>query len=107
MSTTSKKKQYLSHKLKGGANNEKGNRFENHFAIFKITEYLNSYSESKAQVVFSSQVEAFVDDLLIILEEGNKEFYQIKNSKSLKWEHGNNLSRSGSKCAGWHHQAGD
>jgi len=89
MSTTSKKKQYLSHKLKGGANNEKGNRFENHFAIFKITEYLNSYSESKAQVVFSSQVEAFVDDLLIILEEGNKEFYQIKNSKSLKWEHGN------------------
>jgi hypothetical protein len=89
MSTTSKKKQYLSHKLKGGANNEKGNRFQNHFAIFKITEYLNSYSESKAQVVFSSQVEAFVDDLLIILEEGNKEFYQIKNSKSLKWEHGN------------------
>lgn len=89
MSTTSKKRQYHSNKLKGGANNEKGNRFENHFAIFKVTEYLNSYSESKAQVVFSSQVEAFVDDLLIILEEDNKEFYQIKNSKSLKWEHGN------------------
>ena len=64
MSTTSKKKQYLSHKLKGGANNEKGNRFENHFAIFKITEYLNSYSESKAQVVFSSQAEAFVDEIV-------------------------------------------
>jgi hypothetical protein len=56
--------EYLVNKNRGGVSNNKGNTFENFFALYKIAK---SFNENRAPggIYFSSQVFCFVDDLVV------------------------------------------
>lgn len=81
---------YLKNKNTGGLNNNRGNTFENHFAIFKIARSFNQrYPEDK--LYFSSQVFSFIDDFVVEQNEEDAKngwFYQIKDVQSLDWHGG-------------------
>jgi len=81
---------YLKNKNKGGLNNSKGNTFENHFTIYKIARSFNKFYKED-NLYFSSQMFAFVDDLVIEQYDEHKNngwFYQIKNVQTLDWSGG-------------------
>ncbi len=86
---TERDQEYLRKKHLGAVSNEKGSLFEIYYAIYRIALLLRQFNDNRL-TSFTSQVEmAFVDDLLILYENGLSEFYQIKNVKGLTWETGN------------------
>ena len=82
---------YVQNKDRGGSSNRKGNHYENSFAIYKIAEYSESIFESGFRVFIKTQVQAFVDDLVIQIENNNLELqhYQLKNSSNVSWGNDN------------------
>ena len=56
--------EYLNNKNTGGRNNEKGARFENHVAIFKMALLMSEITDPNKTLI-SSQVKTFIDDLVI------------------------------------------
>lgn len=79
---------YVLNKDRGGSSNRKGNCYENFFAIYKITEYSQPVLEENLEVIIKTQVQAFVDDLVIEIVNNNLEelqHYQLKNSSNISW----------------------
>ncbi|BAQ67110.1 hypothetical protein [Geminocystis sp. NIES-3709] len=79
---------YVLNKDRGGSSNRKGNCYENFFAIYKITEYSQPVLEENLEVIIKTQVQAFVDDLVIKIVNNNLEelqHYQLKNSSNISW----------------------
>ncbi len=76
---------YVGNKVQGGRNNSKGNVFENHFAVYKLASLMHTETNQDT-VLLSSQVKAFIDDLVIekTVDKTN-EYYQIKDVASLGW----------------------
>lgn len=86
MSLTKREKQYLAKKLSGGSINEQGNTYEKYFAIHEIVSNTNKHLATLRDVFISTQVEAFVDDLLVLhTSVPEKTFYQLKSSQTLLW----------------------
>jgi len=80
---------YLKNKNKGGIVNEKGNTYENFFAVYKISVLSKDVLENEKQIVLASQIMAFVDDLIINdIQENIYQHYQLKNTASLTWGSG-------------------
>ncbi len=80
--------EYLKNKNKGGVNNSKGNIFENFFTVYQIAKFFNSKANPN-DVLFSSQVICFIDDLVIEEIEGKNDcHYQIKDVLALGWNSG-------------------
>lgn len=80
---------YLKNKNKGGMVNEKGNTYENFFAVYKISVLSKDVLENEKQIVLASQIMAFVDDLIINdIQENIYQHYQLKNTASLTWGSG-------------------
>lgn len=77
---------YVKNKNKGGRRNEKGGAFENFFAVFKIAKLAPCVFEDRIDILLSSQVPCFVDDLIIDNpRKKHRENYQLKNCKELSW----------------------
>ncbi|WP_223630425.1 hypothetical protein [Pseudomonas atacamensis] len=71
---------------RGGDNNEKGNSFENEFAIHTAAKL---YKSGNYQALLKAQSEDFVDD--VVCEDGAKssrENYQLKDSPTTRWGSG-------------------
>ncbi|HWK04348.1 MAG TPA: hypothetical protein VNS58_11985 [Puia sp.] len=82
--------EYLRNKNKGGVNNSKGNIFENFFTVYQIAKSFNNNANPK-DILFSSQVICFIDDLVIEDRNDNKDWhYQIKDVVTLGWNTGKN-----------------
>ncbi len=78
--------QYIKRKHRGGASNEKGNAYENFYAIYKIALLSASAIEHHTEIKFYSQILSFVDDLIILYEAENRlQHHQLKNSPSITW----------------------
>lgn len=78
---------YLNKKNLGGQINQRGNTYENYFALFRILQNANKHLLALSTIKYSAQEATFVDDLLVI--EGSKRFlYQLKTSKKLSWGSG-------------------
>lgn len=78
--------QYVKRKHRGGASNEKGNAYENFYAIYKIALLSPSAIEQRITIKLHSQILSFVDDLIIFYEAENKlQHHQLKNSLSIIW----------------------
>lgn len=87
MKFTKRVSNYLQKKNLGGFINQRGNTYENYFALFRIIQNANKYSSALSTIKYSAQETTFVDDLLVL--EGSKRFlYQLKTSKSLSWGSG-------------------
>jgi hypothetical protein len=80
----------------GGLSGQKGTRFEDLFAVFKLTEELSfCYSNASAgfknvrRAIVRSQVFAIVDDIAVELKKPRMvEHYQLKNVHHLSWGSG-------------------
>lgn len=80
--------EYLKNKWKGGANNAKGNSYENFYSIYQIAKSFNENSDYES-TLFSSQLFGFIDDLLIAQTKNNREaFFQIKDDQTITWRTG-------------------
>lgn len=78
--------QYVKRKHRGGASNEKGNAYENFYAIYKIATLAASAIEQQTEIKFYSQILSFVDDLIIFYEAENRlQHHQLKNSSNVTW----------------------
>lgn len=81
--------QYLTHKNRGGVSGEKGNTFENFFAVYQIALLSQDIIENPKEIQLFSQVLAFVDDLIIDSKNDTSlRHYQLKNSSSVAWGRG-------------------
>ena len=77
---------YLRNKHRGGRNNQKGNTYENFFAIYQIALLAPEAIAQAANIYILSQIPAFVDDLIIDRgADSALQHYQIKETKSLSW----------------------
>lgn len=93
---------YARNKARGGAAGQKGTRYEDHFAIFKVAEEAarvfnegNGRFEAGSDISVFSQILCFVDDL--VLRQGRKRsvaHYQAKNRLSTTWGKGPKSLRS-------------
>jgi|tagenome__1003787_1003787.scaffolds.fasta_scaffold20810566_3 hypothetical protein len=88
--------EYLKNKHLGGISGQKGTRYEDYYAVFRLAEYAGAaYStggglDGSETTRFMSQVEkCFVDDL-VIEEMGRQQelFHQLRNVRSLSWGDG-------------------
>jgi hypothetical protein len=88
--------EYLRNKHRGGINGQKGTRYEDYYAVFRLAGYTGrAYSTggglgASETTRFISQVErCFVDDL-VIEEMGRQQvlFHQLRNVQSLSWGDG-------------------
>jgi hypothetical protein len=71
---------------RGGDNNEKGNSFENEFAIHKAAEL---YHAGDQQALLKAQSEDYVDDVVYENTSTNsRDNYQLKNSSTTRWGSG-------------------
>ena len=81
--------QYLSNKNRGGTSNAKGNTYENFFAVYQLALLSRIIIEYNKEVTFSSQITAFVDDLIIdCKDDSTLRHYQLKNGSSVTWGEG-------------------
>lgn len=80
---------YLTNKNRGGVSSEKGNTYENFFAVYQLAVLSPQIIENDLEVDIYSQILAFVDDL-IVDRKGNSplQHYQLKNSQSETWGSG-------------------
>jgi hypothetical protein len=78
---------YLRNKHRGGEVNQKGNSYENFFAIYQIALLAKEIiGQEVGEIGVFSQIMAFVDDLIIDRGVGSDlQHFQIKESKSLSW----------------------
>ena len=78
---------YLKNKNRGGTSSEKGNTYENFFAVYQLARLAPQVIERKESLYLSSQTLAFVDDLIIDHDdpEITLKHYQLKNSSSVSW----------------------
>ena len=78
--------QYLTKKNQGGVSNEKGNTYENFFAVYQLALLSPEVIENDREIIFYSQILAFVDDLIIDFNDNALcQHYQLKNSTSVTW----------------------
>lgn len=80
---------YLAKKLTGGAANEKGNKYENFFAVYKIAGLFNLHKKSPQHGSVSGQCNAFIDDFMID-NQGERQYFQLKSSDKATWRNGKN-----------------
>ncbi|MBE9189380.1 hypothetical protein IQ230_03170 [Gloeocapsopsis crepidinum LEGE 06123] len=86
---------YLKNKNRGGSNNTKGNTYENYFAVYRIALLSPEVLEEHKEIQISSQVLAFVDDLIIeYVNENIIWHYQLKNSSDITWDKGKKTNQS-------------
>lgn len=81
--------EYLVNKNRGGNSGAKGNTYENFFAIYQLALLAQLVIESNKKIQLSSQILAFVDDLIIDRQDETPlQHYQLKNSQNEKWGEG-------------------
>jgi hypothetical protein len=79
---------YLKNKERGGSSNQKGNTYENVFAIYQIALLGPVIWEQGQSIDISSQVMAFVDDLIIdYCNENFVKHFQLKATQ-VSWDEG-------------------
>ena len=81
-------RQYLENKNRGGSSGQKGTRYEDYFAVYKIAQLAPQILETGLVVYFTGQILAFVDDLIIDIPSQPLQHYQLKNSKTVSWSTG-------------------
>lgn len=80
---------YLENKNRGGVSAEKGNTYENFFAIYQLALLSKEVIEGEISINFYSQILAFVDDLIIVYQDDTTfGHYQLKNSTDVAWGNG-------------------
>jgi hypothetical protein len=78
--------EYLKNKNQGGISNNKGNTYENFFAVYQLALLAKDVIEDSKDIYFSSQVCSFVDDLIINrVDDNTLQHHQLKNSLNIKW----------------------
>jgi hypothetical protein len=78
--------EYLKKKNQGGVSNNKGNTYENFFAVYQLALLAKDVIEDSKDIYLSSQVCSFVDDLIINrVDENTLQHHQLKNSLNIKW----------------------
>jgi hypothetical protein len=76
----------LNNMHQGGKNNEKGNRLEDRFAVFKIVSLAPLVDGDEPDLCLLKQEKSFVDDVVISYPKSNKkENYQAKDVKEIAW----------------------
>lgn len=76
-------------KNQGGVSNKKGNTYENFFAVYQLASLSQEVIENNLEIVFYSQIFAFIDDLIIDFKDSSsRKHYQLKNSASVTWGSG-------------------
>ena len=80
---------HVAHKHRGGRSGQKGVRYEDFFAAFKLAELLVQHMDqpsADSPCIQQQADEAFVDDLLVTRHpvQGH-EYYQCKNAARLSW----------------------
>jgi len=88
--------EYLENKHRGGISGQKGTRYEDYYAVFRLAEHAGpSYSiegglGGNETMQFISQVrKCFVDDLVILGGGLSQEhFHQLRNVQNLSWGNG-------------------
>jgi hypothetical protein len=71
---------YLANKNRGGISGEKGNTYENFFAVYQLALLAKEVIENQREINFYSQIIAFVDDLIIVCQDDiTFQHYQLKN----------------------------
>lgn len=78
---------YLENKHRGGISGEKGTKYESFYTTFKVANYLSTtigVDGDTPEVLFQSQVMAYLDDLLIT-DNTRRIYHQIKNVANLRW----------------------
>lgn len=79
---------YLANKHKGGENNQKGNLYEDFYAVYQIVSCIANYKTSRDDVAFQTQlIDTYVDDLLIA-HPSNNVYHQLKDTETLTWYSG-------------------
>lgn len=76
---------YVANKNRGGSSGQKGMRYEDYFAVYKLALLAHSILEAGLHIHFSSQLLAFVDDLIIDILDEPLQHYQLKNSPTVSW----------------------
>lgn len=77
---------YVRNKRQGGSSNEKGNTYENFFAVYRLACLARDVLEERKSIQVLSQILAFVDDLIIDHHEDTcLRHYQLKNSSTVTW----------------------
>lgn len=77
---------YLARKHTGGTSGEKGNTYENFFAVYQLAKLAKAVLEANKDIRIASQIRAFVDDLIVIdADAACFRHYQLKNSPSVSW----------------------
>lgn len=77
---------YVVNKNRGGISNNKGNTYENFFAVYQIALLSQDVIEYNKEIRLFSQILAFVDDLIIDCQEDTSLcHYQLKNTASRAW----------------------
>lgn len=79
---------YLQNKNRGGSSGQKGTRYEDYFAVYKLAQLARRIIAFDSNVQFSSQLLAFVDDLIIEINAAQIQHYQLKNSANVSWTSG-------------------
>ncbi|WP_009632888.1 hypothetical protein [Synechocystis sp. PCC 7509] len=80
---------YIHNKNRGGSSAAKGNTYENFFAIYQIALRSQQVIESNKEIILSSQIVAFVEDLIVDCQDANPlQHYQLKNSENESWGQG-------------------
>lgn len=79
---------YLRNKNRGGSSGQKGTRYEDYFAVYKLAQLARRIIAFDSKINFSSQQLAFVDDLIIEINANLLQHYQLKNSHNVSWANG-------------------
>lgn len=80
---------YLANKNRGGISGEKGNTYENFFAVYQLALLAKEVIENQREINFYSQIIAFVDDLIIVCQDDiTFQHYQLKNRTDVAWGSG-------------------
>ena len=77
---------YLANKNRGGISGEKGNTYENFFAVYQLALLATEVVENQREINFYSQIIAFVDDLIVVCQDNiTFQHYQLKNRTDVTW----------------------
>lgn len=81
---------YIERKRRGGDNGQKGVRFEDFFAAYRLAEELCRKLVAPENEVpfFELQAEAIVDDLVVTWGSSKAIYYQCKNVAEISWDSG-------------------
>ncbi len=81
---------YVTNKRQGGDNGQKGVRFEDFFAAYRLAAELvtDLLSPGIALPFFQLQAEAVVDDLVVTWGNSQANYYQCKNVAAVSWTSG-------------------